>query len=555
MNVTLYARVSTEAQTGEGMVSIQQQLIDMYSLVERQGWKVFGESIDAENYTATLPPSKGKVVNPSGERADRPALLAMLEKVKTGDVDAVLCWRDDRLVRHPRVAVALEDALDIGDGQRNGRGKVQIYDATGATIDRFTLSIKATIWREENKRRVERGRMGKEGTLKQGRWPASYNRLGYRTVVDPGKRGRRIELGDEEEVRTVRDIFDWYLSGISPERIRDILIARGAKQQGKNPRIYDWNPAIIRSMIHARDYTGEATWTFDDGTDMSVEIPAIISPEKWRMAQETMKKNARQSTRNAHGVYLLQGLATCGECGGAVVVIKASYCYYTLKDGTRKRYLSKEEQYRYRCAKGNQKVNRNNHPRCSWSGPLLDWATWRKIIDDGIKQPLIIQEQVLNRRAALKAQGDSLDGDIARIRARLDEIKDERAAYQRMSARKRITEDEFNRRMDETDESSQILQEDLARLKILRDDRDKTDASLRYTKQLFDAIRSELPEIDQPPEVLKAMPEEDRRWVLERRQEIVRAMVDRTVLFSDGTIRLEGLLDGTELSQFGTDDS
>jgi hypothetical protein len=76
----------------------------------------------------------------------------MLGLVKAGDVDIVLCWRDDRLVRHPRVAVALEDALDIGDAQRNGRPKTEIRDATGATIDRFTLSIKATIWREENKR-------------------------------------------------------------------------------------------------------------------------------------------------------------------------------------------------------------------------------------------------------------------------------------------------------------------------------------------------------------------------------------------------------------------
>jgi hypothetical protein len=46
--------------------------------------------------------------------------------------------------------VALEDALDIGDAARNGKPKIQLCDATGAVIDRFTLSIKATIWREEN---------------------------------------------------------------------------------------------------------------------------------------------------------------------------------------------------------------------------------------------------------------------------------------------------------------------------------------------------------------------------------------------------------------------
>ena len=107
------------------------------------------------------------IVNPSGERADRPHFLAMLEHIKVDAIDFVLCWRDDRLVRHPRVAVALEDALDQGDLRRNGREQIKVIDATGAIIDRFTLSIKATIWREENKRRAERSKMGKFGTLKK----------------------------------------------------------------------------------------------------------------------------------------------------------------------------------------------------------------------------------------------------------------------------------------------------------------------------------------------------------------------------------------------------
>jgi hypothetical protein len=47
----------------------------------------------------------------------------MLDQLKTGKIDAVICWRDDRLVRHPRVAVALEDALDFGDLKRNGKEK------------------------------------------------------------------------------------------------------------------------------------------------------------------------------------------------------------------------------------------------------------------------------------------------------------------------------------------------------------------------------------------------------------------------------------------------
>ena len=180
MNVVQYGRVSSEGQDTENKVSIQQQLAEMDALSERDGWRVIGVFVDKRDYRATQNPKRGKMVNPSGERADRPRFLEMLDVVKAGDVDAVLCWRDDRLVRHPRVAVALEDALDIGDAQRNGKGKIEIRDATGAMLDRFTLSIKATIWREENKRRAERTRMGRVATLQRGRWPGTYPRYGYR---------------------------------------------------------------------------------------------------------------------------------------------------------------------------------------------------------------------------------------------------------------------------------------------------------------------------------------------------------------------------------------
>ena len=46
---------------------------------------------------------------------------------------------------------------------------------------------------EENKRRAERSNMGKVATLKQGRWPGSFDRLGYTTIREPGKRGNGLK--------------------------------------------------------------------------------------------------------------------------------------------------------------------------------------------------------------------------------------------------------------------------------------------------------------------------------------------------------------------------
>ena len=328
MNVVLSARVSSEEQAKAESASIDQQLADMQALCERMDWNIVETFIDCENYRATQAPNRGKIVNPSGERADRPGLLAMLERLKTGEIDAALCWRDDRLVRHPRVAVVLEDALDAGDSRRNGRGKIKVFDATGGEIDRFTLSIKATIWREENKRRVERSKMGKIATLQQGRWPGHYIRLGYECVREPGKRGRKIVLADEQEVQIVKDVFDWYDSGVSVMRLRNRLLARQAGQKRQVERVHSWNPATVYGILNSKEYTGTLTWRFADGDEYTIDIPQIITLDQWQRVQAKLERNQRLSTRNARGVYLLQGLLHCGECRRLMSTNARDYSYH-----------------------------------------------------------------------------------------------------------------------------------------------------------------------------------------------------------------------------------
>jgi site-specific DNA recombinase len=208
----LYARVSQEVQAEGTSVSIEQQLADMRALCQKKGWQITNEYIDTQNYLATQMPHKGKIVNPSGERADRPAFLEMLEAIKTGHYDITLCWRDDRLVRHPRVDVALEDALDEGDALRCGKEKIQLFDATGMEINRFLLNIVSGIWRQESKRRSERTRMGKYSTLIEGHWCGEFRRYGYKSVKILGKRGREIEL-DPITAPIIKQIYKMYDGG------------------------------------------------------------------------------------------------------------------------------------------------------------------------------------------------------------------------------------------------------------------------------------------------------------------------------------------------------
>lgn len=204
----------------------------------------------------TKPPDKGRRRNPSGEYDDRPAFAEMLELIKTGQLDAIVCWRDDRLVRHPRVAVALEDALDEGDKKRKGQSQIEILEATGAVIDRFTLRIKAAVWKEENIRRAERSKMGKIGILKAGRWPGTYQRYGYKAIREEGKRGRLIQLADENEVNTIKWMFRMADAELSLRDIRRALIAERIPQRGLQKRKDEWSPSLILKMLKSEEYTG-----------------------------------------------------------------------------------------------------------------------------------------------------------------------------------------------------------------------------------------------------------------------------------------------------------
>jgi DNA invertase Pin-like site-specific DNA recombinase len=548
MIVALYARVSKEEQAEEG-ASIDQQVADMRALCERNGWNVAGVFVDCENYRATQNPRRGKIVNPSGERADRPALLEMLALLRIGETDAVACWRDDRLVRHPRVAVALEDALDIGDAQRNGRPKIGLYDATGGMIDRFTLSIKAAVWREENKRRAERSQMGKVATLQQGRWPGVYDRLGYDAVKEAGKRGRNIVL-NEDEAETVRTIFDWYDSGVRSSEIRRRLLAKGTEQKGTQPRRGDWAAAIITSILRAEDYTGKATWNFGDGTAYTIEIPRIIEPEQFERVQDRIERNKKLSTRNAKGVYLLQGIIRCGDCGGGVSCSTFYYSYSRRAGGRIERRDLDKAVHKYRCVRAAQ-FPEQDHPRpFHWRGDTLDWEVWRWLVDNGIKRPDLIKMQVLARREELQRQGDSVDGEIAHARRRLAEIKQERAFFQRQAARGKIDEPEFDARMDETEHTRRYWEGEIKRFIELRDEAQKVQDGLKYAMELLAVFQAQLPEIDQPPEELNAMPEDERDAILTRRRKILRALCNEVIVWSDRRVELKGVLDGKEAAEF-----
>jgi len=179
-----------------------------------------------------------------------------------------------------------------------------------------------------------------------------------------------------------------------------------------------------------------------------------------------------------------------------------------------------------------------------------DWTVWRTIVDQGITTPDLIKMQIIARQEELQRQGESVDGEIAHARRRLAEVDQERAFYQRAAAKGKITEAEFDGRMDETEEAVKYWQGEIKRLMELRDDAAKVQAGLDYVTGLLGALQERLPTIDQTPDELRAMPKEQREAILRERQEIIRALVKEVRIWHTGQVKIIGVLDGTEGGRF-----
>jgi hypothetical protein len=73
---------------------------------------------------------------------------------------------------------------------------------------------------------------------------------------------------------------------------------------------------------------------------------------------------------------------------------------------------------------------------------------------------------------------------------------------------------------------------------------------LDYATQFLTTLQAELPDIDQSPDELIAMPQDERNGILKIRQRIIRALCDKIDIWADGRIKLYGVLGHTEAWEF-----
>jgi DNA invertase Pin-like site-specific DNA recombinase len=152
MRVGVYARVSTHDQTAEN------QLIELRRYVAARGWSAV-EYVDE---------------GVSGAKDRRPALDQLVADVRRHQVQAVVCWRLDRLGRNLRHLVMLLD-----DWHSRGIAFVTLGEGidTSTPAGRLVAGVLGSIAEFERARIQERVRAGLARVRAQGR------RLGRKPCV------------------------------------------------------------------------------------------------------------------------------------------------------------------------------------------------------------------------------------------------------------------------------------------------------------------------------------------------------------------------------------
>lgn len=306
VRAALYLRIS-EDRSGEGL-GVARQREACEQLCAARGWEVV-EVLDENDTSASTTKS-------------RPKFTRLLGMIEAREVDAVVAWQADRLVRR---LVDLERIIELcetsGVKLTTVSGELDLSTAAG----RGNARILASVARLEVELKSERQRAAFEQALKAGK-PAGGGRRAFGYSSD----GMHL---DPAEAPVVATMFERFAAGDSLGEImrdlnrRDIRTPRGhqwitgsVKQVLMNPRyaglrgvrrvrVDDYGRRIETAGGHTRrehwyEVTGPAVW------------PGVVTEEVWRACVRRLRdpERAKYYTGSTQQ-YLLSGLAVCGICG------------------------------------------------------------------------------------------------------------------------------------------------------------------------------------------------------------------------------------------------
>lgn len=303
MKVFQYIRISTKDQSN---ASIEGQLRLNEMFAEKNGMDIIDTFIDD---------------GASGKDFDRPEWKKLEKRLRKREVQGVIVWKYDRLIRNVMEGLAF---LDRAENKYN----VTIYSAMETfSIDPYSpffFKMRANLLVDSDfERRVilDRTSMGIWSSRMEGRYTA---RAPFGYINERDDRNKPIIVIDEKKRHIIEFIFDAYAKGLGAKRIHSTATKMGFTHKG-NSAI----PKIISNPLY-KGYVKVPSYKGDPEKLVKGIHQQIISTELWDRCQRMSERRPARSGINEH--LPLRGYAQC-ECGNIMSGSKSKgrskfYHYY-----------------------------------------------------------------------------------------------------------------------------------------------------------------------------------------------------------------------------------
>lgn len=310
----IYLRISSDIE-GKGY-GVERQEALCRKECKRKGWTVVEVFSDND-------------ISAYSQKKQRPRYIAMLEAIKSRQIDAVVAWHPDRLHRQMRELVPFMDLVDKYNVtiQTVQAGEYDLSTPEG----RMRAEISGSVAAYESRNKSARIRAKLEQNAARGKHHGGSRPYGWmddRVTLNPA------------EADVVRLAAQLLLSGEPVKGIARTLNDLGHLSSVGRP----WRDVTVRTMlkrprnagirVHHGEELGPGAWE------------PILSTSDFRQIAAILSAPDRVTNPGKDGrVHLLSTIAKCGICGGTVVVAKGK----TVTNAAGERTGGKRI---YRCRKG-----------------------------------------------------------------------------------------------------------------------------------------------------------------------------------------------------------
>ncbi len=488
----IYVRVSSELQAVKASPAEQERSCREHA--QAKGYAVVEVYRDIERYRL-----KGRMVEPSGTRSDRPGLVRMLADGEAGLFDVIVAWREDRLYRGLRPMLAVLDLVE--------RGCFTI-DLVTEMFDPRMAPIKASIAKMELEAFRERTAMGVKARLAAGRSWAGYYRYGY------ARDGDNV-IAHLEEAPWVQQIFEWFVSGVGVRDIARRLISANAPQKEGRQQRLRWQLNFIYRILNCEAYASGIHGVRRDGETFELPVPMLVSRAQWRKAQEIIASHRANPVHHVKHSYLLTGIVTC-PCG-------AKWGAYT------RRRTYKSTAGVYRCPRITATSSGERHPDCPGTKGTakLDELVWQRV-EAILRNPNTLVVAARIRMEELRKEHSNASAREKALLSKLEKVELQRQAFVRKygadsTSGGPFTEQDLDAALQGLSLEEVEVKRELAEVAILADTRfgDLEDLVERHLADMCAGMDWEN---------MEPGTEDEARQQFEDRAQIVRTLVDRVIL-------------------------